>query len=363
MILYRRVRICKSGCRPQGREVNLPRKSNQAFSRAERLNRVEQILYNAPPGGVTMAAMAKRCGVDRSTIWKDLNSLQKQRVPIGQDGPRYWILRDRYVTSVRLNLHEATALFLAARLLTRYADANHPHVARAIEKLAAAMPKDLMQAHMQRAAEVVRKRRDQPGLTRNLECLTEAWAERKRVRLWQKPKAGEPARPRLFDPYFLEPSGVGFSLYVIGYEVQKQDWRTFNIKNLDRVEVTDERFEPRSDFDLYTLLRRAWGINWGTGKAPVEVRLQFPPGRVTERVKASEWHLAQRIEDLPDGGCVLAVTIGDTLEMKPFIRQWGADCVVLAPPELRREIAEEMQKAAALYARPISQTVEQEGTR
>jgi proteasome accessory factor B len=319
------------------------------MSRAERLRRVEEILYNAPPIGLTMIEIARQCGVNRSTVWKDIRALEADGVPTWEVDGRYGILRERYVTSVRLNLHEATALFLAARLLTRYADSHHPHVARGIEKLAAAMPKDLIQGHMLKAADVVRSRRGLPDLTRILERLTEAWAERKRVRLWQKDSDHSPARPRLFDPYFIEPSGVGYSLYVIGFDHLRQDWRTFHIGRLEQVEITEERFEARTDFDLYSLLSRAWGINWGAGNELHEVRLQFPPGRITARVKASEWHMSQHIEDLPDGGCVLAVKIGDYIEMKPFIRQWGKDVMVLAPEALRREIAEEMRDAARLY--------------
>lgn len=41
--------------------------------------------------------------------------------------------------------------------------------------------------------------------------------------------------------------------------------------------------------------------------------------------------------------------VGATLEMKPWIRQWGYQCEVLSPPELRAEIAEEMRRAAGIY--------------
>jgi proteasome accessory factor B len=155
------------------------------------------------------AEIARRCNIHRTTAWRDLRALEKNGVPIWSDGGRYGILRKRYVTSVRLNLHEAMALFLAARLLSRYSDENHPHVARAMDKLAAAMPRDMMQHHVQHAADLVRQRRERPEFTRALERLTEVWAERRRVRLWQHAEPGQPARPRLFDPYFLEPSGVG----------------------------------------------------------------------------------------------------------------------------------------------------------
>ncbi len=320
----------------------------QSHSKFERLNRIERILYDAPPDGLTPGEIAKRCGIHRTTVWRDIQALDDNGVPVWHNNGRYGILRERYITSVRLNLHEATALFVAARLLSRYSDENHPHVARAMEKLAAAMPKDMMQRHIQRAADLVRQRRERPEFTRMLERLTEAWAERKRVRLWQRAEENQPAKARLFDPYFLEPSGVGYSLYVIGFDYLRQDLRTFKIDRLQRVEVTEERFEVPPDFDPYRYLHNAWGINWGSGEQ-FEVRLQFPPGRVTQRVKDSEWHITQRIEDLPGGGCVLTVRVGATLEMKPWIRQWGCDCTVLSPPELRQEIAEEMKRAAELY--------------
>jgi len=321
---------------------------DKSRSKSERLNRVERILYEAPPEGLTPGEISKRCGIHRSTVWRDIRALDDNGVPIWKADGRYGILRERYVTSVRLNLHEATALFLAARLLSRYSDENHPHVVRAMEKLAAAMPQDMMQQHIQRAADLVRQRRERPEFTRMLERLTEAWAERKRVKLWQRADDKQPARARLFEPYFLEPSGVGYALYVIGFDHMRQDIRTFKVERLQRVEVTDERFETPKDFDPYRYLHNAWGINWGSGEQ-IEVRLKFPPGRVTQRVKESEWHITQKIEDLPDGGCILSVCVGATLEMKPWIRQWGCDCEVVSPPELRAEIAEEMRRAAMLY--------------
>jgi proteasome accessory factor B len=306
-------------------------------------------LYDAGDEGIALATIARECGVNRTTIFRDVEKLQIDGVPVWALKGKYGIDRTRYLPAVRFNLHEATALFLAARLLTRYADSHHPHVAGAIEKLAAVMPKDLIQRHIRRAADVVRTRRELPDLTRILERLTEAWANRKRVRLWEKPKENKPAVERLYEPYFLEPSGVGYSLYVMGFDHLRQDIRTFKIDRLARVEPTEETFAVPADFDPYQYLHNAWGVNWGSGHDPAEVRLRFAPGTAANRVRESEWHYSQKREDLPDGGCILSVTIGSTLEMKPWIRQWGKDCEVLAPADLRREIAEEMRAAARKY--------------
>jgi len=45
------------------------------------------------------------------------------------------------------------------------------------------------------------------------------------------------------------------------------------------------------------------------------------------------------------------VRVAHTLEMKPWIRGWGPDCEVLAPEELRKEVAEELAEAAKVYRR------------
>jgi len=66
-------------------------------------------------------------------------------------------------------------------------------------------------------------------------------------------------------------------------------------------------------------------------------------------VRETTWHETQRIEALPDGRCLMRVMVGSTQEMKPWIRQWGPDCEVLAPAALRAEVAEEMRRAGALY--------------
>jgi predicted DNA-binding transcriptional regulator YafY len=100
------------------------------------------------------------------------------------------------------------------------------------------------------------------------------------------------------------------------------------------------------DFDARSLLGRAWGVMYGDETTVVTLR--FSP-RVARRVKESIWHESQHLEDCPDGGCIMRVQVAHTLEMQPWIRGWGADCEVLAPPALRAEVAEEMRRAAEVY--------------
>ncbi len=112
---------------------------------------------------------------------------------------------------------------------------------------------------------------------------------------------------------------------------------------------THEPYSIPIQFDPLKLLAGAWGVNWGKGE-PVQVVLRFAPGRAADRVRETNWHETQVIDDLPDGGCEMRIHVGSTQEMKPWIRQWGHECEVLGPPELRREIGEEMRRAGELYS-------------
>ena len=139
---------------------------------------------------------------------------------------------------------------------------------------------------------------------------------------------------------------VGYACYVIGYDHLRGEVRIFKVERLERVQPTDRPYEIPEGFDPYRYLSTAWGIMGG--EETVEVRLRFSPN-VTWRVKESVWHPSQTLQALSDGGCLWTARVSHTLEMKPWIRGWGADCEVLAPEGLRREIVEDMQAAAELY--------------
>lgn len=102
---------------------------------------------------------------------------------------------------------------------------------------------------------------------------------------------------------------------------------------MDEVQLLDERYDIPEELKLDELLSSSWGVIWGD---EIDVKLKFSPG-VTRRVKETTWHPSQIIEDLADGGCIMTVRIGSTLEITPWIRGWGPDVEVLEPEELRNE--------------------------
>lgn len=318
----------------------------RARTKQARIEQVKTLLLTSRDF-VAKAEIARRCGVHRSVIGRLLDEFPEMGIPVDYDERgRVRIDRSRYLTDVRLTLDEALAVYIGSRLLARHSDRPNPHVVSGLAKLGLALrgPAQVVGDHVIDIAHHLKRKPTTAAreFVRTLEVLTRAWADRLSVYLYTRQ---EPRQARKFDPYFIEPTM--FTCYAIGFDHLRQDIRTFKVQWLKAVSATTEPFSVRPGFDPYDYLGNAWGINWGKGKL-TEVRLRFT-GRAAERVQDNVWHESQRLEAQPDGSQMLTVTVGSVMEMKPWIRQWGSQCTVLAPEDLRREIAEEMREAVRGY--------------
>jgi CRISPR-associated endonuclease/helicase Cas3 len=135
------------------------------------------------------------------------------------------------------------------------------------------------------------------------------------------------------------------------YVIAQSDFndRIFAFK-LDRILsafLSGETYEIPASFDDEQLLKHAWGI-WFGEKDSVTVKLRFSPA-VTRRVKESIWHPLEQVQDTDDGGCIWSVDIAEWREMLPWIRGWGADCEVLEPDSLQKEIIQHVRDLASQY--------------
>lgn len=318
------------------------------MERSLRLLYIQRLLYQHPKG-LRSSELARLCEVNQRTINRDLQDLQDEpfRLPLVQEDGWNWRLMEGHrftLPPIRLSLQEAAALYLAARLLVRLSDEPNPFVGRALDALAAALPAPVGQQILRMAGP--RLQAEDSPFARVFAVITLAWATGRKVRIRYRPLGSEEVREHILAPYLIEPSGWGYAAYVIGHVSAYNALRTFKLERILEAELLEETFELPLDFDPRSLLAHAWGVMYGD--ETTEVVLRFSP-RVARRVKESIWHESQQLEDCDDGGCLMRVQVAHTLEMQPWIRGWGADCEVLAPPELRRAVAEEMRRAAEIY--------------
>jgi proteasome accessory factor B len=288
----------------------------RTYARQERIIAIERRLARTP-GGITTGELAREFGVDADSIRRDIVDLEAMGTGLLKEGRRYILDHRRSFHNVRLTNDEALALYLAARLLSRHSDEHNPHVIKALEKLADALEakSPLIAQHVAQAALAVRSRRTRREYVEALEILTQGWAEGRKVRLRNRSYTKDETTERTFAPYFIEPSGIGYACYIIGFDDLRSALRTLKIERIYEARLTDEWFAIPPRFDPQQLLASAWGVIW-RDEGGIEVTLRFAAA-VVRRVKESVWRPSQRITDLPDGSCLFTVLVGSTLEFKP----------------------------------------------
>lgn len=330
--------------------TELDRESSGKRDRLARFYRVLAVLRSYGERGVHIDEIARRVGVSRRTAYRDLRALEGDiGVAVWNENGRWGAAGETFLPPLNLTLGEAMAVVLSARLMARYADKYDPELAAAFQKLEEVLPAPLRE-HVERTLAVLATRRMDPRFSRHVHDLVRAWAERRIVQFWYVPARfegteREPREARV-RPYLLEPSLQTHALYLIGHDEDRGAIRTFKVERIERLTVAPETFPPPDADALERTLLRAWDI---IGDQPeVEVVLRFSP-LVAARVQEATWHPSQVVEEESDGSLLWRARVAGTYEIKLWILGWGADVEVLAPPELRTEVARTLAAALARY--------------
>jgi predicted DNA-binding transcriptional regulator YafY len=317
-------------------------------TKTQRLAQIEALLMENPHG-LTQSQIAQRLGVNRSTISRNLVDLS---APVYEENGRIFIDRESYLVNLHLTLHEALVVHLAGRLMATSLDRRNPHAAAAFRKLGLSLERlapGISRFVCASAGSFDDDSKVQdPRYLQVLEKLTLAWAKGQNVQIWYRAAGSPLVKEYLFSPYFIEVNAVGQAIYSIGRIEPEDELRTFKLERVERIELASSTFSPPPGFDPEKMLGQAWGI-WFTDQEPVKVVLKFSP-RAAKRVAETRWHFSEQQQVQPDGSLLWSARIAEPREMMPWVRGWGADCEVLAPPEMRAEVCAAVEQMAKIYA-------------
>jgi len=317
------------------------------FEKHDRLVRLmrELTLLQANPRGLTSAQIGARMGVTQRSAQRDLMALETEyRVPFVKQGTRWKLIDGYFLPPVNFTVPEAMAMVVGARLMWRYADRVNPFARAAYEKLAAVLPAPMKEPVME-VADGLAAKPDDDVWTKVFAALTNAWSERRKVRITYSKDEG--SSERVVWPLFLEPTPAAHSLYLIAFDERRRRVLNFRVDRITDIVVLDKRFDPPLGSSLHKILGHAWGI-WTSDGPPTELVLRFSP-RVASRVAETTWHESQEIRHLSDGSVELRLLIAEPTEIRHWILGWGKECEVIAPAMLRDSIAAELKEALDTY--------------
>ncbi|HEX2964374.1 MAG TPA: WYL domain-containing protein, partial [Syntrophorhabdaceae bacterium] len=147
---------------------------------------------------------------------------------------------------------------------------------------------------------------------------------------------------RIVDPY-----GLVFydgTWILIGYCHLRKDIRSFA---LDRILALKERwlyFEPKEDFSLEEYLSGGWGVVQGEKQTGVTVR--FGPAIADYILRKERWHSSEKRKIHKDGTVELSFVVAGVNEIRRWICSWLPDVEVIEPSWLRKQLYEELSRAA-----------------
>jgi proteasome accessory factor B len=307
-------------------------------------------------GGRTLADMAREMGVSLKTIRRDLDLFRGLGFPleerVGEFNRKHWLITSpANQPPLYFTFEEAIALYLGRRFLEPLAGTIFWQAAQDVfKKLRSAFTEQAL-SHLAQFECLFHQTAvgasDYSQRGELIDTLMRGMEESKAVHiLYRSQQATEPA---FRDVY---PYGMAYhrgSLYLVAFDPQEAKIKHYKVDRIERVEVSPFPFQRPADFDLERHLSPSFGIFQGDGDVSVTIRF-LPP--VVRYVLESSWHPSQQLVKQPDGSLLADFSLSSYAEIKSWALSFGANAVVLGPPELRREMVVEVERMAGRYRTP-----------
>jgi predicted DNA-binding transcriptional regulator YafY len=315
--------------------------------RTARLLRLQLLLAQSPLG-LKIEEIASKCSISKRTAYRDLVALESEiGVPIWEQGNKRGIVEDYFLPPINFTIEEAMNVFLAVRLMQNYCYVYNPHVISTFNKFEMIVPKPL-KIWIQGTTKYLESQPRDERKINNFNKLARAWLSKHRVKICYQPPREENPRDYTIAPFFVEPSILGHSSYVIAY---CDSTKSISIYKLDYiigdVSIEADTYELPPDFKVTDYCDSVWGP---VLMEPQLVKLRFSQ-KIRKAIIDTKWHPLQRIELQNDGSGLMTLEVRDTMYFRAWLLGWGDNMEVLEPESLRNEITQFAKSLVNLYTR------------
>jgi predicted DNA-binding transcriptional regulator YafY len=285
------------------------------------------------------ADLAARLDVSLRTLRRDVDRLRELGYPVqaqpGVDGG-YQLAPGASLPPLVLDDEEAVALAVGLMAAAQSSVAGTAESSmRALAKVVQVMP-----ARLRRQAESLQAMVEPApggGLASSVDpqaltAIAQACRDHERLRFGYTPAGGE-SRTRHVEPHRMV--SLGRRWYLVCYDLDRHDWRTFRLDRLSGVEHTGARFAPRPlpAADAATFVRES--LRQVPTSYTVEALIAADADAVRDRV--GPW---ASVEPAPGGRCLMRMRTDSFDWPAMVLGNVGAEFTVLDPPELTAYLTE-----------------------
>ena len=317
-------------------------------SRLERILKMVTVLQSERPVGPD--ELAHKMGVNKRSIYRDLNMLKNVGIPYRYDDKTggYCVEETAFLPPPALKLSEALALLLAAEHITGPAGLPLMKPAQdAAIKIESSLP-----IHIQRQCDSILDntsirlpaRARHEGLEEIFALLQKAIRKHQKVQLKYRSLFEKKLITLTLSPYHLHYNQRAW--YIIGHSSQHNETRIFKLSRIEKLKPLPLRYLRDKKFNIEDYLGDAWSII-PEGKI-CHVKLQFSP-KVAANVAEVNWHRTQKLTWHANGKLTFDVDVDGLGEITWWIMAYGDQVKVLAPKSLARKIAQTAQRIAKQY--------------
>jgi predicted DNA-binding transcriptional regulator YafY len=280
--------------------------------------------------------LAERLGVTERSVRRDVERLRDLGYPVQASkgvGGGYRLGAGRALPPLLLDAEEAVAVAVCLRLAAGGTVAGVGEAAlRTLTKLDQVLPGPLRaQVAAVHEATVTLDNQSAAVDPEVLLTLARASRDRQRVRFGYVDRGGD-ATARLAEPYRMVATGRRW--YLLAFDLDKDDWRTFRLDRMRDVVATTWVFAARDAPDAAEFVSRS--VTQSPYRHVARVRFEAPAAEVAQHIPPS----AGTVEPVGEDACVLTAGADHLDHLCVYLASVGADFTVLEPPELRTVMAE-----------------------
>ena len=305
-----------------------------------RVLRLLDLLQSRPVWSGT--ELADRLGVTTRSVRRDVERLRDLGYPVNAEhgaGGGYQLGAGRRLPPLLLDDTEAVAVAVCLRLAAGGTVEGLGEAAvRTLAKLDQVLPGRLRsQVEAIHAATVTLDSTGPVVDAQTLLALARASREHERVAFTYAAQRGEVTERRV-EPYRLVATGRRW--YLLAWDVDRDDWRTFRLDRISEVEARGWRFKPREAPDAAEYVRRA--ISQSGYDYVARVRIEAPKSLVDKRIPPS----VGTVTADGRGRCLFEAGGNDLDAMAMHIGALPWELTVQGPPELRDAMARQAERLA-----------------